>query len=64
MCELVKNYDDEIILSYNEESIVDGRWNAPAVIKVTFEGMNVTNIEYLDLLDEKKYGFNSYFLIL
>lgn len=53
-CELGRNYDDEIILSYNEESIVDGRWNAPAVIKVTFEGMNVTNIEYLDLLDEKK----------
>ena len=53
-CELGRNYDEEIILSYNEETIVDGRWNAPAVIKVTFEGMNVTSIEYLDLLEEKK----------
>ena len=53
-CELGRNYDEEIILSYNDQTIVDGRWTAPAVVKVTFEGMNVTNIESLDLLSEKK----------
>lgn len=48
-CEIGKNYDDEIILSYGDKTIVDGRWNAPAVFKITFDGMNVKNIEFLDM---------------
>lgn len=48
-CDIGYNYDGEIILSYNEETIVDGRWTAPMVIKVTFDGMNVKNIELLNL---------------
>lgn len=48
-CDMGFNYDGEIILSYNEETIVDGRWTAPMVIEVTFDGMNVKNIRLLDL---------------
>ena len=47
-CEVGHNYDDEIILSYGEETIVDGHWNAPMVYKVIFDGMNVLNIEYIN----------------
>ncbi len=53
-CEIGKNYDDEIILTYNDKSIIDGTYTAPMVFKVCFDGMNVTSLEYLDLLDEKK----------
>ncbi len=48
-CETGRNYDDEIILSYDEETIVDGHWTAPAVFRVTFDGMNVTDIKYIDI---------------
>ena len=48
-CETGKNYDDEIILSYNDETIVDGHWSAPSVFKVTFDGMTVTDIKYIGL---------------
>lgn len=48
-CEIGKNYDDEIILTYKDETIVDGHWPAPAVYKVTFDGMTVTDIKYIDL---------------
>ena len=41
-------------LTYNEKSIVDGIFTAPMVFKVCFDGMNVTWLEYLDLLEEKK----------
>ncbi len=53
-CEIGKNYDDEIILTYHDKSIIDGTYTSPMVFKVTFDGMNVTSLEYLDLLDEKK----------
>ena len=48
-CDVGYNYDGEIILSYNEKTIVDGRWTAPMVIKVVFDGMTVKNIELLNL---------------
>jgi len=48
-CEIGKNYDDEIILTYKDETIVDGHWTAPAVYKVTFDGMTVTDIKYIEL---------------
>ena len=48
-CEVGKNYDDEIILSYGEASIVDGTFTAPMVFKVTFDGMNVKNVERLNI---------------
>ncbi|MBR4693730.1 MAG: histidine phosphatase family protein [Bacilli bacterium] len=53
-CEVGKNYDDEVILTYNEKSIVDGTFTAPMVFKVCFDGMNVLSIELLDLTEEKK----------
>ena len=48
-CEIGKNYDDEIILSYEEASIVDGTFTTPMVFKVTFDGMNVKNVERLNI---------------
>lgn len=47
-CEVGHNYDDEIILSYGEETIVDGHWTAPMVYKVVFDGMNVLSIDYIN----------------
>ena len=38
------------ILTFNDETIVDGSWTAPHVFKITFEGMNVLNIEYLNII--------------
>lgn len=48
-CETGHNYDDEIILSYGEETIVDGHWTAPMVYKVVFDGMNVLSIECINI---------------
>ncbi len=48
-CEIGHNYDENVILSYNEETIVDGNYQAPHVFKVTFDGLNVLNIEYIDI---------------
>ncbi len=49
-CEMGKNYNDEIILSYDGESIIDGSFTAPMVFKVVFDGMNVLSVEYLELI--------------
>ena len=48
-CEIGHNYDENVILSYNEQTIVDGNYQAPHVFKVTFDGLNVLNIEYIDI---------------
>ena len=49
-CEIGYNYDEDIILSYNEKTIIDGNWTAPHVIKVVFEGTTVKDIEYLNII--------------
>ena len=49
-CELGYNYDGDIILSYNDKTIIDGNWTAPHVIKVIFEGTTVKDIEYLNII--------------
>lgn len=49
-CEIGYNYDEDIILSYNEKTIIDGNWTAPHVIKVVFEGTSVKDIEYLNII--------------
>lgn len=49
-CELGYNYDGDIILSYNEKTIIDGNWTAPHVIKVVFEGIVVKDIEYMNII--------------
>ena len=46
-CDIGHNYNDEIILSYKDETIVDGHFDAPMIFKITFDGMNVKNIECL-----------------
>ncbi len=48
-CETGRNYNDEIILSYNGESIIDGSFTAPMIFKVVFDGMNVLSIELVEL---------------
>lgn len=53
-CELGYNYDGDIILSYDNETIVDGSFEAPMVFKVVFDGMNVLSVEYLDLLNKNE----------
>ncbi len=49
-CEIGHNYDDEIILTFNDKTIVDGSFTAPHVFKIIFEGMNVKSIEYLNIV--------------
>ena len=51
-CEIGRNYDENIILTYNEKAIVDGNFQAPYVFKITFDGLNVLNVECLDLSKE------------
>lgn len=48
-CEIGRNYNDEIILTFNDETIVDGNWDAPMVFKVTFDGMSVLEIKCLEI---------------
>ena len=48
-CDVGYNYNGDIILSYNDQTIVDGSWEVPRAIKVTFDGMNVKNIEVINL---------------
>ena len=50
-CEIGHNYDDEIILSYGDETIIDGHFSAPMVFKVVFDGMNVVSLEYLNIVE-------------
>ena len=50
-CEIGHNYDDEIILSYGDETIIDGHFSAPMVFKVVFDGMNVISLEYLNITE-------------
>lgn len=49
-CEIGYNYDENIILTYGDETIIDGSYTAPMVFKITFDGMNVTSIKYLDII--------------
>ena len=49
-CEIGYNYENEILLSFKGETIVDGTWTAPHVLKITFEGMNPKSIEYLNIV--------------
>lgn len=46
-CEVGYNYDDEIILTYNDTTVFDGYSNALMVYKVTFDGFNVLNVEHI-----------------
>ena len=48
-CDIGKNYNDEIILSYKDRTIVDGHWNAPMMYKVIFDGLNVIDLQCIEL---------------
>lgn len=47
-CEIGHNYDEEMILSYKDKTIVDGSWRAPMVFKIVFDGMNVLSIDFIN----------------
>ena len=47
-CEVGLNYDDNLILTYKNETIVDGIWNKPLVFKLSFEGKDLVALEKLD----------------
>ena len=51
------NYHNEVILSYKDDTIVDGHWTAPMVFKVEFDGMNVLSIEIIDNETEEKIDY-------
>ena len=53
-CEQGLNYDDEIILTYDEQTIVDATWSAPMAFKVVFDGMNVKSVERLNIDEIEK----------
>jgi len=53
-CDMGRNYDDEIILSYKDETIVDGHTSTSLIYKVVFEGMSVKDIQCIDVNTEKK----------
>ena len=48
-CDVGRNYQNEVILSFKDDTVVDGHWTAPMVYKVEFDGMNVLSIELLDI---------------
>ena len=50
-CSQGKNYDGDIILSYNDQTVIDGHFTAPMVFKVVFDGMNVKSVEYLNIFE-------------
>lgn len=50
-CESGRNYNDEIILTYEDETIVDGHWSAPMIFRVSFDGMTVTDIKFININD-------------
>ncbi len=50
-CDTGYNYDDQIILSYEDATIIDGHFTAPMVFKVVFDGMNVLSVEYLNNIE-------------
>lgn len=49
-CELGHNYDEDVILTYGDETIIDGHFTAPMVFKIVFDGMNVLSVSYLDII--------------
>lgn len=48
-CDIGYNYNGDIILSYKDQTIIDGSFEVPRIIKVTFDGMTVINIETINL---------------
>ena len=41
------NYDDNLILSYEDETIIDGVWDGIVVIKLEFEGKDLIKLKKL-----------------
>ena len=48
-CEVGKNYSGDLILSYKDNTIIDGDWTAPMMYKVVFDGMTVLSLEVIDI---------------
>lgn len=56
-CDVGRNYHNDVILSFKDDTIVDGYWTAPMVFKVEFDGMNVLSIEVIENGSEEKIDF-------
>lgn len=48
-CDVGKNYQGDLILSYKDDTIMDGDWTAPMMYKVVFDGMTVLSLEVIDI---------------
>lgn len=46
-CDVGYNYDDNLILSYEDETIIDGVWDGIVVIKLEFEGKDLIKLKRL-----------------
>lgn len=49
-CSIGHNYEEDVILTYGDETIVDGHFSTPMVFKIVFDGMNVLDVSYLDIV--------------
>ncbi len=49
-CCIGHNYDEDVILTYGDNTIIDGHFTAPMVFKVVFDGMQVLDVSYLELV--------------
>ena len=48
-CQIGYNFDEEVILSYHEETIVDGHHDVPTILEVVFEGTNVKSLQIVEI---------------
>ncbi len=48
-CEMGFNFESDMILSYNDKTIVDSNFNFSNIIKLEFEDTNLVNVESIEL---------------
>ena len=47
-CEVGLNFDDHLILTYQDQVIVDGIWHKPLIFKLCFEGKDLISLEKVE----------------
>ena len=47
-CEVGLNYDNNIIMNYKDNTIIDGVWNNPLIFKLCFDGKDLNSLEKVD----------------
>lgn len=48
-CEMGFNFESDMILSYNDKTIVDSNFNFSNIIKLEFDDMNLVNVDSMEL---------------